>query len=214
MRIVWGLLAFALIGFLAWLIIAPGTDKVAQRQPPPVPVVPVNPPAASVDNAPLDQQPAKRQMLAREKAEAERLAALAAQDEAAKARTETKLYYRVVVQDGGTLEAGDVVIRLAGIKARETEAQCEDENGRTWPCGAAARTALARLIRSRAVACTVPSGGEQPTFVARCSVGDTDLSFWMVRQGWAEASEPAAPDLAQAIKQARRERVGFWRAPE
>ena len=93
-----------------------------------------------------------------------------------------KIYYRVIVSDSGTLEAGDVVIRLNGIVASKADAQCHDKQGKNWPCGAAARAALRRLIRARAVVCDLPEPAEQKSFTARCAVSGTDLSNWMVRQ--------------------------------
>ena len=85
----------------------------------------------------------ERLLLAREKAEADRLAALKTRDE--KPKPATKTYYRVTVPDSGTLEAGEVVIKLDGIVARPADAQCQDEKGKSWSCGAAAKAALRRL---------------------------------------------------------------------
>ena len=120
----------------------------------------------------------------------------------------TKLYHRVTVRDGGTLQSGKVVIRLAGIVAREANATCKSEKGKTWSCGAAAKAALTRLIRGRAVDCALPKGGEHNIFDARCSVGSVDLSAWMVQQGWAEANDPSLADVAKHAKAAR---LGLWR---
>jgi endonuclease YncB( thermonuclease family) len=51
-------------------------------------------------------------------------------------------------------------------------------------------------------------------FTARCSVGSTDLSTWMVRQGWAKPKEPTEPALADAARAAQSERIGLWRSAE
>src|SRR4029450_13783828 len=75
-----------------------------------------------------------------------------------------KTYYRVIVPDSGTLEAGDVVIKLNGIVASTADAQCQDEKGKSWPCGAAAKTALRQLIGARAVVCDLPERGGQKLF--------------------------------------------------
>jgi endonuclease YncB( thermonuclease family) len=123
----------------------------------------------------------------------------------------TKTYYRVTVRDGGTIEAGSIVIRLAGLTARAADATCQEGRGKTWPCGTAAKAALARLIRGRAVTCNVPGSGEHNIMDARCSVGDTDLSAWMVRQGWAEPKDKNEA-LVQAAEAARADKIGFWRA--
>jgi endonuclease YncB( thermonuclease family) len=131
-----------------------------------------------------------------------------------KPKPTTKIYYRVTVPDSGTLEAGDVVIKLNGIVARKTDAQCQDENGKNWPCGAAAKTALRRLIRTRAVVCGLPEPGVQKSFAPRCAVSGTDLSTWMVRQGWAKPNDPPEPALADAAEAAKSARIGLWRGTE
>lgn len=124
-----------------------------------------------------------------------------------------KIYYRVIVSDSGTLEAGDVVVRLNGIVASKADAQCHDKQGKNWPCGAAAKTALRRLVRARAVVCDLPEPGEQKSFTARCAVSGTDLSTWMVRQGWAKPNDPPEPALADAAEAAKSERIGLWQEP-
>ena len=124
-----------------------------------------------------------------------------------------KIYYRVIVSDSGTLEAGDVVIRLNGIVASKADAQCHDKQGKNWPCGAAAKTALRRLVRARAVVCDLPEPGEQKSFTARCAVSGTDLSTWMVRQGWAKPNDLPEPALADAAEAAKSERIGLWQEP-
>ena len=124
-----------------------------------------------------------------------------------------KIYYRVIVSDSGTLEAGDVVIRLNGIVASKADAQCQDKQGKNWPCGAAAKTALRRLVRARAVVCDLPEPGEQKSFTARCAVSGADLSTWMVRQGWAKPNDPPEPALADAAEAAKSERIGLWQEP-
>jgi endonuclease YncB( thermonuclease family) len=141
--------------------------------------------------------------------ESDKTGAIAPQ--AAAPQAATKLYHRVAVRDGGTLQAGKVVIRLGGIAARKADATCKGADGKVWRCGAAAKAALTRFIRGRAVTCTLPKSGEHNIFVARCLVGGTDLSAWVVRQGWAESKDPA---LAQAAKAAKDEHLGLWRADE
>jgi endonuclease YncB( thermonuclease family) len=131
-----------------------------------------------------------------------------------KPKPTTKIYYRVTVPDSGTLEAGDVVIKLKGIVARNADVQCQDEKGKNWPCGAAAKAALRRLIRARAVVCDLPEASEQKSFTARCAVSGTDLSTWMVRQGWAKPNDPPEPALADAAEAAKSDRIGLWRGAE
>jgi endonuclease YncB( thermonuclease family) len=159
--------------------------------------------------------PTKKALLAREKAEADRFTALQKRDEIEfKPNPTTKTYYRVTVPDSGTLEAGELVIKLDGIVARPADAQCQDEKGKSWPCGAEARAALRRMIRARAVVCALPETAEQKSFTTRCAVSGTDLSTWMVRQGWAKPNDPPEPALADAASAAKSEHIGIWRGVE
>ncbi len=158
----------------------------------------------------------KAHMLAAEKAEAERNAALQ-QKAATPLPRETKRYFKVRVRDAGTLEAGllptdTVVIRLEAIDAREADETCKKANGASWPCGAKARAALTLFVRSRAVTCTLPQGSETKDFAARCSVMGQDLSTWLVRQGWATPQKGAEPELAKALDAAKTERLGLWQS--
>jgi endonuclease YncB( thermonuclease family) len=192
----------------------------------PIAALPSAPPqAASPEASPHAVQPGagvgKRTLLASEKAEAERLAALNAKGAAGGTPpAKTKLYYRVTVRDGGTLLSGGVVIRLGGIAARDAEATCKGKDGKPWRCGAAAKSALTHLIRTRAVTCELPKSGEQTKsgeqkdFAARCTVAGADLSTWMVRQGWAEPKEPSERPLAEAAQAAKQEHAGLWRGAE
>ena len=128
-----------------------------------------------------------------------------------KPKLKPKLFYRVVVQDGGTLQAGDTLIVLDGIDAHDAGAQCKDTDGRSWPCGTRARAALRRLIQGRAVRCQAPTSSDQLRLTARCTVRGTDLSLWMVSQGWATPKDPAETKLARAADEARKRKAGIWR---
>ena len=237
-RIVSILLGAAVMVFVLWPVTIPvGFSEVwwASRQaqsrsetppaaqpgpPPPAKPLAASPEAAAPAPSPhavlpsaADGKPAR---LSPGKPEAGRLAALKEKDAtgAVAPKATTKRYYRVKVRDGGELQSGGVVIRLKGIAAREADATCKDEKGKPWPCGAAAKAALVRLIHARAVTCELPKGGEHNIFIARCSVAGTDLSTWMVRNGWADPKGPPESALAEAAQAAKQERVGLWRGAE
>ena len=175
------------------------------RPPAPTPVAPAVAPNTSTDP--------KTNLLANEKAEAERSAALQ-QKAATPAPRETKRYFKVKVLDTGTFEAGPpteaVVIRLEGIDTQEADETCKTRSGKTWPCGAKARAALTLFIRSRAVTCSVPQGTTSNDLAARCSVMDQDLSTWLVRRGWATPQGNSEPELAKALDAAKTEKLGLW----
>jgi len=190
----------------------PASLPEAEAPAPTPAAAPAQAPHAVLPNAAAPKQA----QLAGEETEAERLAALKAKDQtgAVAPQAATKLYYRVTVRDGGTLVSGGVVIRLSGIAVRGADATCMGGGGKAWSCGAAARAALTRLIRSRAITCELPKASEQKEFAARCSVAGADLSTWMVRQGWAEPKNSKEPALAAAAEAAKSERVGLWRGAE
>jgi endonuclease YncB( thermonuclease family) len=185
--------------------------KPAEAAAPP-PVAPEVAPSAPPGTASTDP---KTHMLANEKAEAERSAALQ-QKAATPAPRETKRYFKVKVLDAGTLEAGPpteaVLIRLEGIDTYEADETCKTKSGKTWPCGAKARAALTLFIRSRAVTCAVPQGTASNDFAARCSVMDQDLSTWLVRRGWATPQGSSEAELAKALDAAKTEKLGLWQA--
>ena len=185
--------------------------KPAEAAAPP-PVAPEVAPSAPPGTASPDS---KAHMLANEKAEAERSAALQ-QKAATPAPRETKRYFKVKVLDAGTLQAGPpteaVVIRLEGIDTYEADETCKTKTGKTWPCGAKARAALTLFIRSRAVNCTVPQGAASNDLAARCSVMDQDLSTWLVRRGWATPQRDSEVELAKALDAAKTEKLGLWQA--
>src|SRR3990170_1928663 len=168
-RIVSILLGAAVMALVLWPVTIPvGFSEVwwASRQaqsrsetlPPAQPEPPqqAKPPAASPEAAAPAPSPhavlpsaadSKPAPLVGEKAKAERLAALKAKDAngavapAVAPKATTKRYYRVTVRDGGELQSGGVVIRLAGIAARHADHPLQEEEGEPRRRAAAAETA-------------------------------------------------------------------------
>jgi endonuclease YncB( thermonuclease family) len=111
---------------------------------------------------------------------------------------EPDLYNLVVIESAELIDARTRRFRLAHVDAPEVDASCAAQDGQAWPCGRRARTALRRLVQRRAIACDALEPGaapheDEPT-VAECTVGGTNLSRWLIENGWAEptATAPAA----------------------
>ena len=122
---------------------------------------------------------------------------------------EVRRFFRVIVTESGRLRADTTTIRLAGISGPQRGRTCRHASGETWPCGVRAAAALSSLIRMRAVDCEIRERiGDE--VVGVCRVGNTDLSAWLLRHGWAEASAQAGQGYVDALRSARRERVGLW----
>ncbi len=148
-----------------------------------------------------------------ERAEQERQeAARKAQEPPAPPKEEPKQrLFKVKVKDAATIESGDKSVTLAGVKARDPTEKCRALDGREWPCGAVARGALMRLIRGRAVECEMPPP-EASDSGATCKVGGTDLSAWVLKNGWAEPADGVGEDLRKAHAEAKENNLGLYRA--
>jgi endonuclease YncB( thermonuclease family) len=124
---------------------------------------------------------------------------------------------RARIVDADTLEVGSRRVRLFGIDAPEKGQTCE-RSGTVWACGQAAAAALATLLGDREVLCEGHGSDRNDRLIGLCWAGGTDVSRWMVEQGWAVAYRRFASDYADAEDAARLARRGLWagtfKAPE
>jgi endonuclease YncB( thermonuclease family) len=104
---------------------------------------------------------------------------------------------------GDRLRVGSRVVRLAGVEAPEPRQRCGPA-GRSWQCGAAARAALARLVRGQLITCTL-SGSD-----GVCRSGETDIGAVMVREGHAFAAGGLFASYGGLEREARNAGVGIW----
>ncbi|MEM9224190.1 MAG: hypothetical protein AAGB11_17545 [Pseudomonadota bacterium] len=135
-------------------------------------------------------------------------------DPPAPKRIEPDRYKLVVIKSAGVIDARSHRIILAHIDAPDAEHRCERPDGLQWPCGRRARTALRRLIRRRAIECfdikddSIPANA--PERPAVCRVANTDLSEWLVENGWASPAD-TAPDLwRQLHTEAQEQGLGVY----
>ncbi len=137
-------------------------------------------------------------------------------------RKREETLHRVVAVDGGHLRAGKQVFTLSRISALALDETCASPEGAAWPCGMAARTALRRLIRGRAVTCRrtdkpdeeageTPEPGDVSQVTYLCEVGGQDLGEWMLRQGWAAPASDGDEEGSSLVSAARDAGLGRWR---
>lgn len=115
---------------------------------------------------------------------------------------------RAVAAAGDTLRISGKTIVLDGIEAPEATQRCRRRSG-TWPCGAAAKEALAALVRGRRVTCEI-LGEQADAKRARCYVGSDDIAETLVRKGHVFAAGGFWSSYASVQDQAEDEKAGLW----
>ncbi len=88
--------------------------------------------------------------------------------------------------DGDTLWIGRTKIRLSAYDAPERAQTCQDANGRTWRCGAAATERLRALVGSgRDLSCAPEGTDRYGRTLATCRTDAGDLGAILVSEGLA-----------------------------
>jgi endonuclease YncB( thermonuclease family) len=123
-------------------------------------------------------------------------------------------------QDADTIKLDGTSYRLDGVDAPEPDQNCMDAEGQLYPCGRAAIEALKKFVGSHRIYCE-DLGPDQGRYkkgrkerrVGCCSADGTDLSRWLVQNGWAINFEPHAKGRFKPDEdEAREGRFGMWRA--
>lgn len=120
------------------------------------------------------------------------------------------LLYRPVATAAGEIEVSGYRIALDGIDTTKPEQTCTNE-GTTWPCGMAARTAFRNWLRLRAVECTVPGQPTETVLATQCKLGGVDLAQWLVDNGWARARDGSP--MVESMKKAEEAKIGMFGPP-
>ena len=118
--------------------------------------------------------------------------------------------FNPVAVSAGVIEAQGYRVALEGVEPVRIDDKCTFE-GRTWPCGARARTAFRSWLRARAVQCVVPAKPGSGPITTDCRIGNTDLSAWLVANGWARAAEGGA--YSEASEEAKSAKKGIFGPP-
>lgn len=115
--------------------------------------------------------------------------------------------FRVV--DGRSFSAGQWLIAVKDIIGLPRDAVCIDRNEELFACGLQARAALANLLASGDVRCTVRLPPVLGRFESDCTAAATHLGEGLVRRGWAQPRSDDA-QLAQAMLTAQTAQAGLW----
>jgi endonuclease YncB( thermonuclease family) len=117
---------------------------------------------------------------------------------------------RATAISGDVLRIAGTYVRLKGIDAPEIHQTCIKGNGRTWPCGTAARDALARLMRNKHVDCDPGGTDDAGRSLATCYAAERDLAAELVKSGNVFATGGFFQSYASEESNARVEKAGLW----
>jgi endonuclease YncB( thermonuclease family) len=110
------------------------------------------------------------------------------------------------VTDGDTVRLNGAPIRLKGIDAPEMRQICRRE-GRPYPCGEVAKTALVDRLADRPLTCRITGRDRYQRALASCAVEGEDIGAWLVEQGLAVGY---GGDYGREEARARARRAGLW----
>lgn len=114
------------------------------------------------------------------------------------------------IVDADTIYAGSTRIRLSGIDAPETEQTCIDAAGKDWSCGIDAREKLRTFAGGKAWICDLTGTDRYRRHLGSCTVDGTDVSRWLVRNGWALAFRRYSVAYVADEDYARTQKLGLW----
>jgi endonuclease YncB( thermonuclease family) len=113
------------------------------------------------------------------------------------------------VIDGDTIDIHGIRIRFSGIDAPESRQTCE-ANGASYRCGQKASLVLSDFIGAHTVSCNKTGVDRWRRVIAKCFADGTDLSSWMVSNGWAIAYRKYSMDYVADEDRARVQKLGIW----
>lgn len=112
--------------------------------------------------------------------------------------------------DADTLHVGNVIVRLFGIDAPETDQTCKRANGKIWSCGKWATRQARRKYQGKTAQCQRLDIDRYGRSVARCFSAGQDIAEALVRLGIAQAYQRYAMDYVSAEKEASIADRGIW----
>ena len=113
--------------------------------------------------------------------------------------------------DGDTIHIKNNKIRLHGIDAPERKQICIIDS-QDWYCGKQSTQELKKLINTQDVQCLINDVDIYNRKVAICSVNNTNINQWMVKNGWAIAYRYYSTDYVNDEKFARENKLGIWKS--
>jgi endonuclease YncB( thermonuclease family) len=117
---------------------------------------------------------------------------------------------RAVALSGDTLRVARTTVVLSGIEAPVEGQTCGSESSRLWRCDAAAKAALAQLLRSGSITCKLSGSDDQSRRTGACRQGETDIAAELVRNGHVFAETGFFSSYGSLESEAREAKAGIW----
>lgn len=113
----------------------------------------------------------------------------------------------VTQSDNSIIGPSGVPLPLFGVRILPQNTLCVTAHGGRWACGLRAHIAIRNFIHGKPIRCEGMAGAAGE----RCFRERTEISRWMLSEGWALYDEPANdPALLQISDEARKNGRGLW----
>jgi len=100
-------------------------------------------------------------------------------------------------------------IRLFGVDAPESMQTC-DKGGTAWACGRDAKDLIGQMIEGKTVNCVGRDRDNYGRIVATCTVGASDLSAVLAREGFAVPLPQFTTDYVDLAARAKQFGLAIW----
>ena len=117
---------------------------------------------------------------------------------------------RAAAVSGDTLRVARTTLSLSGIEAPVDGQMCGQENARRWRCDAAAKSALAKLLRAGPVKCELSGDDDTSRKMGSCRQGETDIAAELVRNGHVFAETGFFSSYGSLESEAQATKAGIW----
>jgi endonuclease YncB( thermonuclease family) len=124
-------------------------------------------------------------------------------------KQEAVRFERARIDMNGSIVADGHNLSLYGVVLLRRDKICTAGEGARWACGQRAFLALRSLLEGGPITCRFTHVTMPPKAV--CSVGDIDITLFLLSRGWAElADDVTETTYVEALASAQNEKVGIW----
>jgi endonuclease YncB( thermonuclease family) len=115
-----------------------------------------------------------------------------------------------MAQPDGTFLIGNEPVSLIGVVALPSDTLCMNGDGGKWACGLRAHVAIRQFLHAKELKCETLTSAKSGR-VFRCYRDRTNVSQWLLEQGWALPDAQRSEDnLNSAADEARAQKRGIW----